>query len=254
MKVLRLVIKMVIILGLAVGVFFAILQQRNRACERIEVALLYDGQKCPLTEAEVLQQLAAHHVEVEGTAIKDLDLAAVYKVLEMNPYVDSIYPIYFSGSTMQVELKLTEFIAHLFPTQGDDYFLCRNGELFPYTPKVREPLLIVTGDLPAAPARIRRINGNDHLLKRIHKMASILTGTPFYRAQFKQLCYNPQHEFELVPSMGRQTILIGNGNQLEEKLSQLEIAYKKGIAYMTPALYSQLDLRYKNRIIATKRQ
>ena len=109
MKVLRLIIKIIIILGLIVGVFFAVLKQRNRTCEHIEVALQYEGRECPLSKAEVLSQLSLHHVEVEGVSVKDLDLAAVYKVLEKNPYIDTIYPIYFTGNTMNLELKLTEF-------------------------------------------------------------------------------------------------------------------------------------------------
>jgi hypothetical protein len=47
---------------------------------------------------------------------------------------------------------------------------------------------------------------------------------------------------------------VGWADNIDEKLQNLHIIYADALAYMNMNDYSQLDIRYKNRIFATKKE
>ena len=58
---------------------------------------------------------------------------------------------------------------------------------------------------------------------------------------------------ELATTVGGQTILFGDLNNADEKLENLKTVYENGLSHKGYDTYAQLDARYKNRIIATRK-
>lgn len=227
--------------------------QRNSVCRKIEVSVSYQGENKPFDENDVLGLLDSNRIRVVGEEKHNVDLAAVYDVLGKVPFVKTIKPVYFSGNQLNIEIELHRFLARVYASDGRDFYLCEDGSLIPYTNRICERLLLVEGNVPKVPDSVRHVNKVGPTMKRIWSLASVISANPFYSAQFKQVYVNDQKEFELIATMGKHTVLLGDGTNAEEQLFQLLEAYKQGISYMDPEKYCQLDLRYKNRIIAKKR-
>jgi len=244
---------LLLLCGMVTLAIFAFLHQRKRICEDVSVTIEYGGTHKPVTEKEVVAIIEHSGLKVIGVEERNVNLAAIYDTLGNLPFVKAVNPIYFSGSTLNIDLQLHEFVAHVYPNNGNDYFICADGTLLTYSPRIKERLLIACGNIPALKTNSCDISQAGKTLNRIYDIAQLIAADKFYSAQFKQLYVNAEKEFELIASVGKHTILIGDGSNAEEQLSQLRTVYKQGIAFMQPDKYSHLDLRYKNRIIAQKR-
>lgn len=231
----------------------AFLHQRKRICEEIAVTISYDGEHKPVTEKEVTALIERSGIKALGIEEHMVDMAALYDTLGHIPFVKTVKPIYFSGNTLNINLELHNLVAHIYPAEGSDFYICEDGTLLPYSPRIKEQLPVACGAIPQRKAHTDNITNAGKTINRIYAIAKLITADEFYKAQFKQIYVNSDKEFELIASVGKHTILLGDGENAEEQLSHLRTAYNQGIAFMEPDKYNQLDLRYKNRIIAKKR-
>jgi cell division protein FtsQ len=58
---------------------------------------------------------------------------------------------------------------------------------------------------------------------------------------------------ELVPRVGSQKIVFGNGDDLESKFKNLLVFYKKAIPLVGWDTYSTINLKFKGQIVCVKR-
>jgi cell division protein FtsQ len=68
-----------------------------------------------------------------------------------------------------------------------------------------------------------------------------------------QIVVTVDGEFQLVPRIGGQRVLIGDGSQLEQRLAKLKLFYEKGIPLADWRRYERIDLRFADQIVCTKR-
>ena len=64
---------------------------------------------------------------------------------------------------------------------------------------------------------------------------------------------NLEGDFELVPRIGAQRILIGDGSDLDQRFGKLRIFYEKGIPKADWRRYSCIDVRFADQVVCTKR-
>ena len=60
-------------------------------------------------------------------------------------------------------------------------------------------------------------------------------------------------DFELVPRIGGQRILLGDGTELAQRFEKLRIFYEQGIPQAGWRNYARIDLRYADQVVCTKR-
>ena len=64
---------------------------------------------------------------------------------------------------------------------------------------------------------------------------------------------NADGEFELVPRVGSQRILLGDGSALEQRFEKLRLFYRDGMPKADWRRYAKIDLRFADQIVCTKR-
>jgi cell division protein FtsQ len=84
-------------------------------------------------------------------------------------------------------------------------------------------------------------------------LALQIGGDPFWSAMIDQIVVTVDGEFQLVPRIGGQRVLIGDGSQLEQRLAKLKLFYEKGIPLADWRRYERIDLRFADQIVCTKR-
>ena len=72
-------------------------------------------------------------------------------------------------------------------------------------------------------------------------------------ALIDQVDITPAREFEMIPKIGNQLIVFGNGSDAEEKLSKLQLFYKEVMVKAGWNNYSVINVQYKNQVVAKKR-
>jgi cell division protein FtsQ len=74
-----------------------------------------------------------------------------------------------------------------------------------------------------------------------------------WNALIDQVVVDAEGGFELVPRVGAQRILIGDGSDLEQRFAKLRLFYSKGMPKADWRRYARIDLRFADQIVCTKR-
>jgi hypothetical protein len=117
---------------------------------------------------------------------------------------------------------------------------------------VGNDIITATGNIPDTYQKKRTITQENKALYEILYVASLLKADPLYSALFKKLVVTEKQEIILHPSVGNLPVLFGNMQDAENKLKALKYMYEDVLPYMNNDKYAQLDVRFKNRIVATK--
>ena len=250
MKYVKPIVRILLSITLVVVLVLAFVKMPRQQCERIQAVAHTQNESVILSQADIESLLSDAKIEIIGKAIKEIDLGQVATILKNNPYVETVNFVHFAGKKLVIDYTLREMVLHVFTPGGDHYFVDSKGIVVPFTLKMKDYLMVVNGNVSdifkagkKAPNKIqdalvlaRKINQND-----------------FYEAMFRQIYLNGRNEMELTSTVGGQNILFGGLNNADEKLENLKTVYEKGLSHKGYDTYAQLDARYKNRIIATRK-
>lgn len=250
MKILKALFSVFLVAGVLVICVFAIVKMPKRLCESMVVVAHSRNESAVLTRQDVEAVIANAGIRVIGEKMKDIDLDHIKRLLQQNPYIQKLNFIRFSGRQLRIDYTLKPFIVHVYDIEGHQYFAGRDGELLPYTEKMQDNLIIVNGNIHQNYKK--GVKAGKTLMAAVH-LANLIDGDDFYRAQFRQIYVNENQQMELVSTVGGQIILFGNDDNAAEKLMCLKEVYRNGLSRKGYDHYAQLDVRYRNRIIAQRK-
>lgn len=254
MKIFRFVVGLALSIAVVVGIAFAAVSMPKRACSGFDIRINYDGMYPNVEEKDVLQIIDSENAHFVGTAMKNINLELVKEKLQENPYIKTIDEVRFTGTKMKIQITLKQILLHVYTQNNGQFFIDETGEMLPFSLSVKENLFIANGNINDNYVKGKNISNSKSNLNRVFTIAKCIQDNDFYTAQFRQLYVNNHNEVVLIPTVGRHFVLFGNEKLAEEKLFNLQQTYQQGLAYMDMDKYSMLDVRYKNRVIAKKRQ
>lgn len=249
MKYAKPIVRILLSVMLLVVLILAFVYVPKQRCERISAVVHTQNESVMVTPADVDSLITKSNIKVVGKAEKEIDLGEITKLLKTNPYIANVNFIHFAGKKLVIDYTLKEIVLHVFTPNGEHYFVDSEGNAVPYTPNMKDYLMVVNGNIPdtytagkKAPAKIQ-----DALA-----LTNTINQDEFYQAMFRQI-YFGKDGIELTSAIGGHTILFGTTENAGEKLQNLKTVYEKGLSHKGYDTYAQLDARYKNRIIATKK-
>ena len=250
MKYVKPIVRIVLSITLIVVFVLAAVNMPKQRCERISVVAHTQNESVTLAQKDVERLLSNAKIKVVGKEVKEVDLGEITNLLKANPYIATVNFVHFAGKKLVIDYNLKEIVMHVFTSNGEHYFVDNGGTVVPFTSKMQDYLMVVNGNVSdnykpvkKAPRKVqdalalaRKINEND-----------------FYQAQFRQIYLNNHGEMELTATVGGQTILFGGLDDADQKLANLKTVFENGLSHKGYNTYAQLDARFKNRIIATRK-
>lgn len=207
--------------------------------------------------AEVLDQGTA----IMGAAIGELHIPGIEQRLRNIPCVAKAEVYHTMNGVLHVRVVQREPVVRVFDRDGSSFYIDRAGFTMPEQPGRPARVLVVTGNVhePGAAESVRSVKADDSLMHRsmldeIHQLAVFIRNDPFWSALIDHVVVTSNGEFELVPRIGAQRILIGDGSSLEQRFQKLKVFYEKGMARADWRGYSHLDLRFADQIVCTKKR
>jgi cell division protein FtsQ len=151
-------------------------------------------------------------------------------------------------------------IVRVINADGSGFYIDEEGWTMPTELAHPARVPVVTGALaePGARNGVMDILNNDSLRSRflsddIHRIATFLRSEPFWEALVDQLVVRSDGLFELIPKVGGQRILIGDGTDLEQRFAKLRLFYAKGMPMTDWRRYELIDLRFADQVVCTQR-
>ncbi|HRH69484.1 MAG: FtsQ-type POTRA domain-containing protein [Flavobacteriales bacterium] len=254
-------------IGIAVAVIGVMLALGfvERTADRTPISglqVIVDGVKGIhfIDEQAVRREVLDQGIAVMGSPTAEVDVTRIEQRLRSIPCVANAEVYHTMDGTLHVKVKQREPIVRVFNSDGGSFYIDREGWTMPTNDNYTARVLVVTGQLnePGAEEGVHSVLANDSLRAYfrsddIHRIASFIVGDPFWNALIDQVVVNTDGEYELIPRVGAQRVLIGDGTALDQRFEKLRIFYDKGIPKADWRRYARIDLRFADQIVCTKR-
>jgi len=252
MKIIKIIASFLLVLGILTLMVWAGIRTNDQTSTGISIVIHAPEESELLSKSDILNILKQAGTEWEGKKIKEIDLTSIKKILAQENYIKSVDKVHFSGSKLQIEITLYDILLEVNAKDGQKFLLDVNGTYLPYSPKAGNDVIVVNGFIPNTFRKDEIITPGSNELYALFSVASLIKKDPFYSDLFRNLHICGKQEITLYPSAGKLPVLFGTMQNAEKKLKTLKHMYKEVLPYMNDDKYAQLDVRFENRIVATK--
>jgi cell division protein FtsQ len=212
-----------------------------------------------VTASDIRDLVQAVCPEVTGIPVTAIDAGGIEKKLAGHPAIADAQVYTNIQGRLVIEVAQRVPVARIEDRDHRHYFLDAEGYIIPagmdYTPHI----LHVNGEIPGRYRKETSIGQSEtdregkNTMAEILELAKFIDADPFWKSQIVQVYVNGKGEFELIPRVGSQIILFGDGEGMETKFFKLRTLYRQGFSQTGWNRYEIINLKYTNQVICTKR-
>ena len=204
-----------------------------------------------LTKGDIFAELnKSFGYSLEGLEHKQVDVERVERVLEKYPFVLDAEVYIDAENSVQIEIQQRIPILRIYDKMELSYYLDGEGNKLPLSKNFSPRLLIASGNIPPFIPDFQERENN--LLNATFDLAKKILASDFLLPLAEQIYINNKNEFILIPKLGKQKILLGEYEHIEDKLYNLEVFYKKALSQEGWTKHKTIDLRFKDQVIGVK--
>lgn len=188
---------------------------------------------------------------LRGVHFDELDVSRVERVLEADPFIQDAEAYVDGGNNLQLSIVQREPLIRIIDGHNENYYLDKEGVKMPLSKHFTARVVVATGNIPPySPDFLKR---KKYLLKDVYELGIKISENEFLNPLVEQIYVNKEGDILLIPKVGNQKILIGNIENIDDKLFRLEQFYKKALPFEGWDEYSLINLKFRNQIICKKR-
>ena len=184
-------------------------------------------------------------------SLQQIDLNSLEKQIETNEFVDNCEAFINNKKQLNLKIQQKQPLFRVLHQSGVSYYVDNSGIKFPKSSKFTANVPVVSGLI---------VYDVDSLGVQQSKSINDLVKFFRYTAQHEVLNalvtgVNVQQNGDLVmiPRTGKHTVRIGSADRLDQKFERLFIFYKEGLNKMGWDQYDEINLKFKDQIIAKKK-
>ena len=240
-----------LLLGVGAIVLFgaAMIQKNHKALADIKVEITGADEHLFIDEKDV-KDLINEHSNLVNKKVNQIDLKAIETELEKTPWVKNAELFFDNNQVLQVRIEERQPVGRVFTATSSSFYVDSSGVRLPLSDKLSARVPMFT-NFPSDKEVMA--SSDSELLKGVVDIGKFITADSFWRAQIEQVYITPQGTFELTPTVGNQTIVFGDGEDVERKFNNLYTFYKKAWLQNGINTYSKLDVRFENQVVGVKR-
>ena len=185
-----------------------------------------------------------------GKPINQFNLVAMETALKKDVWIQEAEMFFDNNEVLQVAVEEREPIARIFTSGGNTFYIDSSNMMLPLSEKFSARVPVFTN----FPSEVKILSKADSsLLNDIKKISIKIQADSFLMAMIDQVDVTTQRSFEMIPKIGNQVIVFGDGTDVEKKFKKLQLFYKKVIMKMGWNRYSVINLQYRNQVVAKLR-
>ena len=190
--------------------------------------------------------------------IQDISIRKIKTELLKNPYVAEASAYTTIDGFVKYTLIERNPLLRIFTLKQQNFYIDRNGYVFPVSNHHSERVIIANGYIPEIsltgqqPISVLK-DAPQSQLNTAYILAKMLESDSMLSVLIDQIYFNSLNEIELVPKIGNAEILIGSANDLHTKLHNISGFYRVKAGSDELTNYSNINAKFSNQIVCTKR-
>ncbi len=251
-KILLLSLGVVAGTGLLVLLIAAINKKNHKTCTGVNIVINGTGSEYFLSKQDVMAIIAPDKNNLpKGRLLASFDLKQTENVIEENVWVKKAQVFFDNNGVLRVTVEERTPVARIFTVNGNSFYIDSSGKHLPLNSRMTMKLPVFTN----FPADKERLYGADSvLMQQVKQIAPYILANPFWMAQIGQVDITTNRSFEMVPVVGRHTIIFGDGTNYEEKFHRLFLFYQQVGAKIGMDKYAAINVQYNNQVVATRKE
>lgn len=230
-------------------------KQENTMCSGVEVMIDHETGNQFVDEGDVKQLMAVQLPNKDfDLPIKFIPLQELEDTLERNPYIENAELYIDINGKLWAEVWQKYPLVRVINSENQAYYISREGEKMPIS-------LDFTARVPVASGSIfdnGRIDGmiQAPITQSLYLLSQYIDQHDFWKSQVEQIYVEDNGDILIIPKVGDHEIVFGRLESLqdiERKFDLLMAFYKDGLASVGWDTYKEINLKYKNQIVCTKK-
>jgi cell division protein FtsQ len=232
----------------------------EKPCTAIEVNINNIDEHDFIKNDDVFSMLQEKNKKLKGEAMGNIDVASLERMFNTNSHIANSEVYKTINGVVKINITTKRPIARIINYKGESFYLDEQGYLMRWSNNYTANLPVFTGNIYESYDVCYSINYskadiNDSVLIKnnlfgIYRLAKYLDSNEFWKAQIEQVYVGK--DIELVPLAGSHIIVLGNFQDIDEKMNKLLVFYQHGLNKVGWNIYETINLKYKNQIVCTK--
>lgn len=262
-KIISIAIWSIFIAVLVISLGFSGSQLKKVKCKEIDIQIV-DTTGYSFVEAKDIKELLNQKgFKIIDNNIEAFPLNKIETALTNHPSVKSAEAYTTFDGILHIDIGQRNPILRIINENNESYYIDNEGALFPLSEKYTARVLVANGSIKEPynlhyKNNIEQIKEKDSLLNKfiiddLFALAKFIKSNDFYNSLIEQIYINSNNEIELVPKIGRFTILLGNTDDLKDKFENLKAFIQIGLSREGWDKYETINIKYKNQVVCTKK-
>jgi cell division protein FtsQ len=261
-RILHVMAWMAVIAGIGVSIGFVSKRQDRSLCKDMIFSIDYQGGEQFINEEELKKDIEAELGQVIGRPLEDITIERLKHAISNDHYVELAEVMMTVNGIVKVSVVQRKPFIRLFNDRHQSCYIDAVGQLIALKPDHPVRLMVVSGniDIDLSDDALRtknlrcRANGSaaEAELNEVFLLAREINKDDFLKAQIEQVYVNDKGEFELLPKVGHNLIVLGDTSYMQEKLNNLVLFYKNCIEQAGWDRYDTITIRFRNQVVCSK--
>jgi cell division protein FtsQ len=230
----------------------------SKLCKNIEITITDSADYHFVTKRDIQNTIININGNIIGKPVKEIKMDEIENTMSGYRELKTAEVFLSIDGTLHIIGDQRNPIMRVMPDDGGDYYVDDEGVVIRrrnlYTPRLH----IVEGNVNISQAMLNGVSVLDtsiknSILKDVFYLVKYINRNDFWSAQIDQIFINGNDEIDLIPRVGNHTIHLGNADNFEGKLHNLEVFYDKVLPEVGWNKYSIINLAFKDQIVCKRR-
>ena len=254
-NIINITIWFILIAGIFVLVGFINVEQKKITCKSLNISIDYAGGSPMITVDNIKNQIYLAYDSLVGKRLTEINLAEVEDMINNIPQVANAEVYTSLTGKMKINVTQRSPILRIINSSGQSFYIDQTGAAMPVTPGLPSRVMVASGNIKTKYSDTLNMNNStvNPLLKDLYTLSSYIYNDPFLNAQIEQIFVTKKQEFELIPKVGRQLIIFGSIENMENKFDKLIVFYHQGMNKTGWDKYKTINLKFENQVVCSKK-
>jgi cell division protein FtsQ len=262
LKILEVVVWVILTGGLLVLLGFSYVEHDAVICRQYSIDIAYGNADVLVTKEDIYNIVRQSGHVLKGQPVSYIHAEKIERFIRKQPYVASANVFVTIDGKTEIHVVQRQPILRIFNQKGESYYLDGAGHLLPLNPDFSARVPVANGFIPESysktagylqdTVRMKDSLQFNSVMINLFTLATYITKDPFLKVLIEEVYVEKNGEFELIPKIENQLILLGTTENMKEKFDRLLIFYKHGLNITGWNKYNIINIKYKNQVVCSK--